>query len=201
MSDMISFSASDGEIDDSLFLLRLWTQRCCRALWLTPPSYRCPLHVTPYSERMRGSSALWQRLSMSSGSNGLRWGVISQQAGREFSHEALSSPPPTLIPLLPRSSYELTLLWHAHHSSLIRASASVALTSIDGTEEKGYEHLPPLDESVATHLCPPTAIGWNASASHPSKSCRATSALAGRAYSAAGQAASALHSMAVLQVF
>ncbi len=30
---------------------------------------------------------------------------------------------------------------------------------------------------------------------------RATSALAGRAYSAAGQAASALHSMAVLQVF
>ncbi len=38
-------------------------------------------------------------------------------------------------------------------------------------------------------------------ASHPSKPCRATSALAGRAYSAAGQAASALHSVTVLQVF
>ncbi len=40
-----------------------------------------------------------------------------------------------------------------------------------------------------------------ARASHPSKPCRATSALTGRAYTAAGQAASVLHSMAVLQVF
>ncbi len=111
------------------------------------------------------------------------------------------SPPLTLVPLLPRSSYELTILWHAPHSSHIRPSASVALTSIDAAEEKGYEHLPPLDESVAAHLCPPIAIGWKVRASHPSKLRRATYALAGRAYSAAGQAASALHSMAVLQVF
>ncbi len=54
---------------------------------------------------------------------------------------------------------------------------------------------------MAAHLCPPTAIGWKAKAAHPSKPCRMTSALAGRAYSSAGQAASALHSMAVLQVF
>lgn len=32
------------------------------------------------------------------------------------------------------------------------------LTSVDGVEEKGYEKLPPLDESVAAHLCPPTAM-------------------------------------------
>ncbi len=68
-------------------------------------------------------------------------------------------------------------------------------------EEKGHKHLPPLDESVAAHLCPPTAIGWKARASHPSKPCRAPSALAGHIYSAAGQAACALHSMVVLQVF
>ncbi len=54
---------------------------------------------------------------------------------------------------------------------------------------------------MATHLCPPTAIGWKARESHPSKLCRATCALVGCAYLAAGQAASALHSMAVLQVF
>ncbi len=94
------------------------------------------------------------------------------------------SPLPTLVPFLPRSSYKLTILWHAPHSSRIRPSASVALACIDGTEEKGYEHLPLLDESVAAHLCPPTAIGWKARASHPSKLCRATSALAGHAYSA-----------------
>ncbi len=46
---------------------------------------------------------------------------------------------------------------------------------------------------MAAHLCPPTAIGWKARATHPSKLCRTTSA--------AEQAASALHSMAVLQVF
>ncbi len=108
---------------------------------------------------------------------------------------------PTLVPLLLRSSYELTILWHAPHSSRIHPSASVDLTSVDGTEEKWYEHLPPLDESVAAYLCPPTAIGWKARASHPSKLCRATSALAGCAHSAAGQVASALHSMSVLQVF
>ncbi len=54
---------------------------------------------------------------------------------------------------------------------------------------------------MAAHLCPPTAIGWKARSSHPSKPCRATSGLVGRAYSAAGQAASALHSVAVIQVF
>ncbi len=54
---------------------------------------------------------------------------------------------------------------------------------------------------MAAHLCPPTAIGWKGRASHPFKPCRATSALAGHASSAAGQAASALHSMAVLYVF
>ncbi len=91
--------------------------------------------------------------------------------------------------------------WGAPYSSRIRPSTSVALTSVDGTEDKGDEHLPHLDEPVATHLCPPIAIGWKARASHPSKPCRATSALAGCAYSVAGQAASALHSMAVLQVF
>ncbi len=104
-------------------------------------------------------------------------------------------------PFFPEVHYELTKLWRAPYSSWIRPSASVALTSIDGAEEKGYKHLPPLDESVAAHLCSPTAIGWKARASHPSKPCKATSAVAGHAYSAAGQAALALHSMAVLQVF
>ncbi len=61
--------------------------------------------------------------------------------------------------------------------------------------------MPQLDESVAAHLCPTSAIGWKAKANHLSKPCRTTSALAGRSYASAGQAASALHSMAVLQVY
>ncbi len=33
---------------ERLFFWRLRTRRCYRALWLTPPSYRHPLHVMPY---------------------------------------------------------------------------------------------------------------------------------------------------------
>ncbi len=58
---------------------------------------------------------------------------------------------------------------------------------------------PQLDESVAAHLCPPTCQSLEGESQSPSKPCRITSALAGRSYASAGQAASALHSMAVLQ--
>ncbi len=106
-------------------------------------------------------------------------------------------------PFFPEVHDELTRSWRSPYSARLRTpySASSALTTVDGAEENGYERMPQLDESVAAHLCPPTAIGWKAKASHPSKPCRTTSALAGRSYTSAGQAASALHSMAVLQVY
>ncbi len=44
----------------------------------------------------------------------------------------------------------------------LRASSSSPLTSVDSAEEKGYYSLPSLNESVAMHLCLPTAIGWKA---------------------------------------
>ncbi len=93
-------------------------------------------------------------------------------------------------PFFPEVHDELTRSWRSPYSARLRTSASSALTTIDGAEEKGYERMPQLDESVAAHLCPPTAIGWKAKASHPSKPCRTTLALAGRSYASAGQAAS-----------
>ncbi len=33
-------------------------------------------------------------------------------------------------------------------------------------KKKGYEHFPPLNKSVATHLCPPIAIRWKVRASY-----------------------------------
>ncbi len=56
-------------------------------------------------------------------------------------------------PFFPEVHDKLTKSWHAPYSSRIRPSASAALTSIAGAEEKGYERLPPLDESVAMHFC------------------------------------------------
>lgn len=77
---------------------------------------------------------------------------------------------------------ELTKSWHAPYST--SSSTSATLSSVGGAAEKGYETLPPLEEAVAAHLCPPTAAGWRARAVHPSRPCRSTSALAGRAFSA-----------------
>ncbi|ROL46723.1 hypothetical protein DPX16_12616 [Anabarilius grahami] len=90
--------------------------------------------------------------------------------------------------------------WHTPYSARLRTTHYSALTTVDGSEEKGYEHLPPLDEAVAAHLCPPAAVGWKTKRALPSKPCRTTSALAGRANASAGQAASTLHTMPILQV-
>ncbi len=54
------------------FLWRLQMRKSYRAPWLTPPSCRHLLHAAPDWKRTMSSSALCQRLSTSSGSNGLR---------------------------------------------------------------------------------------------------------------------------------
>ncbi|CAM4295375.1 unnamed protein product [Leuciscus chuanchicus] len=108
------------------------------------------------------------------------------------------APRQRAAPFLPEVHEELTKSWHAPFSARTRSSSSSTLSTVDGAEEKGYVSLPPLEEAVAAHLCPPTAGSWRSKTVHPSKPCRTTSAIA---YAAAGQVASALHAMATLQVF
>ncbi len=74
---------------------------------------------------------------------------------------------------------------------------SSLLSSVDGADQVGYVKLPHVEEAVASHFCPSTAANWRVrnNGSLPSKPCRATANLAGKAFSAAGQAASALHVM------
>ncbi len=72
-----------------------------------------------------------------------------------------------------------------------RSSASSVLTTLDGGVARGYVGIPQVERAVAVHLCPRNAATWRN---------RLTAALAAKAYSAAGQAASALHAMAILQV-
>ncbi len=93
-------------------------------------------------------------------------------------------------PFFPEDHSELTKSWHAPYLACLSSNSCSALSSVDGTEEKGYEKMPPLNEAVTAHLCLPTAFGWKAKVAHPSNPCRRTSALAGRAYSSAGQTAS-----------
>ncbi len=72
---------------------------------------------------------------------------------------------------------------------------------VDGAEAHGYVRSPPVEETVAAHLCPAAAKTLGSDISLPSKPCRTTAHLANKAYASDGEAASALHAMAVLQVF
>ncbi len=98
---------------------------------------------------------------------------------------------------------EIKKSWNAPLTSQVHNPGSSLLSSVDGADQVGYVKLPPVEEAVAAHLCPSATANWRVRnhASLPSKPCRATANLAGKAFSAAGQAASALHVMAILQVY
>ncbi|KAI2664297.1 Platelet glycoprotein V [Labeo rohita] len=188
-SDMVSFGGSEDDMLDSMSLAASDAEELSGSINDPAP---LPSADTSDPRSKTGMDAeLFRVLTRAVDELGLEWSPPEE-------------PPRSLLDewFLPGAVHEeLTRSWRAPYSARLRASSSSALTSVDGAEDKGYEKLPPLDESVAAHLCPPTAIGWKTKASHPSKPCRTTSALAGRAYTSAGQAASALHSMAILQVF
>ncbi len=57
-----------------------------------------------------------------------------------------------------------------------------------------------VENAIAMQLCPQSAAAWRGNPRLPSRACKFSSALTAKAYSAAGQAASALHAMALLQV-
>ncbi|KAI2660736.1 Ribosomal RNA large subunit methyltransferase H [Labeo rohita] len=107
------------------------------------------------------------------------------------------SPP---VPFFPEVHEELVRTWRALHSSRPRPSSS-PLASLDGGAARGYEVVPQVERAVAMHLCPPGAATWQDRPHLPSRACEFSSALAGRTYHAAGQAATALHAMATLQVY
>ncbi len=111
-----------------------------------------------------------------------------------------SQPRPALVPFFPEVHEELTSSWMAPFTARSRSSASSVLTTLDGGVARGYAGIPQVERAVAVHLCPRNAATWRNRPLLPSKACKLTAALAAKAYSAAGQAASALHTMAILQV-
>ncbi len=111
-----------------------------------------------------------------------------------------SQPRPAPVPFFPEVHEELTSSWMAPFTARSRSSASSVLTTLDGGVARGYTGIPQVERAVAVHLCPRNAATWRNRPRLPSKACKLTAALAAKAYSAAGQAASALHAMAILQV-
>ncbi len=108
------------------------------------------------------------------------------------------SQPPTPVPFFPEVHEELTGTWEAPFTARNRASGPSSLTTLDGGAAKGYTRIPPVERTVAMQLCPNST--WRGEPSLPSRACKHSSDLTGRAYQACGEAASALHAMALLQV-
>ncbi len=202
VSDLVSFGGSDDELaDDSMSLVASDAEELSGSVTDPAPSGL----PAPSAAKAGMDAELFRVLSKAVEELGLEWSPPEEPSRSRLDEWFLpgrrQAPQQRPSPFFPEVHDELTRSWRSPYSARLRTSASSALTTIDGAEEKGYERMPQLDESVAAHLCPPTAIGWKAKANHPSKPCRTTSALAGRSYASAGQAASALHSMAVLQVY
>ncbi len=111
-----------------------------------------------------------------------------------------SQPRPAPVPFFPEVHEELTRSWMAPFTARSPSSASSILTTLDGGVARGYAGIPQVERAIAVHLCPWNATIWRNRSHLPSKACKLTAAHAAKAYSAAGQAASALHAMAILQV-
>ncbi len=107
-------------------------------------------------------------------------------------------PPP--VPFFPEVHEEVTRSWRAPFSARNRPSASSVLTTLDGGVAQGYVEIPPVERAIAMQLCPQGAAAWRGNPRLPSRACKLSSALMAKAYGAAGQAASDLHAMVLLQI-
>ncbi|XP_059366460.1 uncharacterized protein LOC132105393 [Carassius carassius] len=111
-----------------------------------------------------------------------------------------AAAPRKRAPFLPDLHDEVAKAWAVPQSARAHAGGSKIFTKVDGAEARGYTRIPPVEESIAAHLCPSSA-SLKTGATLPSRPFRLTTHVADKAYSASGEAISALHTMAVLQVF
>lgn len=91
-------------------------------------------------------------------------------------------------------------MWIAPYAARSRLSSSL-FTTLNGGMAERYVDIPQGEHVVAVHFFPQNTATWRNRPHLPSKACKLTSALAAKAYSGAGLATSALHAMAILQVY
>ncbi|XP_073670349.1 uncharacterized protein [Paramisgurnus dabryanus] len=116
-----------------------------------------------------------------------------------FGASRVSQPSPP-VPFFPEVHEELTRTWKSPVSTRLRPFQPSPLTSLTSGAAKGYTGIPPVERAVTMQLCPATAPSWKDRPTLPSRACRQSSGLMGAAHQACGEAASALHAMALLQV-
>ncbi len=159
-SDLVSFRGSDDELaDDSMSLAASDAEELSGSITDPAPS-RLP---APSAAKAGMDAKLFRVLSKAVKELGLEWSPPEEPSRSRLDEWFLpgrrQAPQQRPSPFFPEVHDELTRSWRSPYSARLRTSASSTLTIIDGAEEKRYERMPQLDESVAAHLCPPTAIG------------------------------------------
>ncbi len=130
VSDMISFGVSDGEIDDRFYFYFL----AASDAEVCSGSVTNPALLTSSSSRNARLGADEELICIiTKGVNelGLEWSLLRSHLAAGWTIVYSLGDIKVPLPLLPLGSYELTISWHAPHTSRIRPSASVALTSVD----------------------------------------------------------------------
>ena len=182
---------------DSCSLLASGSEDWASSADLTPPARKPSARASIERELMRV-------LALAAASLGLEWSAPELPSRTRLDGSFLpgerTSPVSKPAPFLPELHEEVAKAWNAPFSARTRSSVSPAFSSLDNAQDRGYLTLPPVEQAIAAHLCPPSA-GRRTKPALPSKACRMTSSMLARIFSAAGQAASALHTMATLQVF
>ncbi len=107
---------------------------------------------------------------------------------------AVASP----VPFFPEVHEELTRSWKAPFTAPNKSRSSSP--PLDGGATLGYAGIPWVERSVVLQLCPTAATTLRVDPCLPSQACKYSSSTTGSAYRACGEAASALHAMALLQV-
>ncbi len=112
---------------------------------------------------------------------------------------ALRQPPP--VPFFPEVHEEVIRSWRAPFSARNRVSASSVLITLDGGRLWGMWRSPSVERAIAVQLCPRSAVAWWGNPHLLSRTCGLSFVSTAEAYRAVGQAASALHAMALLPAY
>ena len=113
---------------------------------------------------------------------------------------ARPQPARRCLPFFPDLHAEVSKTWVRPVSSRIYTNQSNAYGNIVSAKSAGYVTMPMAEETLASYLSPASSSSLKAP-TLPSRPLKNTSALVGKAYSAAGQAAACMHTMAILQAY
>ncbi len=149
-SDLVSFGGSGDELaDDSMSLAASDAEELSGSVTDPAPS-RLP---APSAAKAGMDAKLFSVLSKAVEELGLEWSPPEEPSRSHLDEWFLpgrrQAPQQRPSPFFPEVHDELTRSWRSPYSARLRTSASSALTTIDGAEEKGYEKMPQLD---AAHL-------------------------------------------------